>query len=87
MKDIIDKLRELDAKAIKDNVSSHFVEITSAQNEVVIAGNQEGLIYLALQLLLVAEKGYVGSHCHIDEASIADRADVAVVFVLKNPKW
>lgn len=85
MQNILEELRKLDAQALKGDVSSHFIEVASAHGETVISGNQAGLVHLALQILMVAEKGQEGGHYHLDEASMADRAEVGVVFALKSP--
>ena len=65
---------------LKDSV----LDIVNGSGEVVISGNKQGLVLLALQILRLADNGTSGSHYHIDECSIADRADISVVVSLKG---
>lgn len=59
-----------------------FLEVCNGNAEVVIRGNKEGLAELANQILRIAHSEYSGAHFHLDEASIADVAEVNVVFSL-----
>lgn len=82
MRSIIEELQAIDSLALQGAVSSHYIEITSVKGETVISANREGLIHLALQLLSIAECDSPGAHYHLDEASMADSAEVSVVFSL-----
>ena len=64
------------------NVELMFLEVCNGNNEVVIRGNKEGLTELANQILRVANSKVNGAHYHLDEASIADLAEVNVIFSL-----
>ena len=59
-----------------------FLEVCNGNAEVVIRGNKEGLVELANQILRIAHSEFSGAHYHLDEASIADVAEVNVVFSL-----
>lgn len=79
MSSLSDTLAELDESFIKDGVSAHFLQIIKNEHEVVIRGNYEGLIYLAKNILQIAEKKTEGSHIHLDSSGILDRCDVDTV--------
>ena len=58
------------------------IEVCGENKEIVIRGNKEGLTELANQIFRVANSKIKGAHYHLDEASIADLAEVNVVFSL-----
>jgi|RhiMethySRZTD1v2_1073278.scaffolds.fasta_scaffold3866816_1 hypothetical protein len=59
--------------------SSQYVEVRHNEHEVVLGGNRNGLIWLALHCLELAEHGQHGSHLHLDAHSGADVCDVPLV--------
>ena len=79
------KIEEIEAIANSDNclLMNSVLAVTSGSGEVVISGNKQGLILLALQILRLADKGIPGSHYHFDECSIADSAEINVVISYK----
>lgn len=87
MKEIIKQLKKLDQASINEGISTHFIEVLSNSDETVISANKEGLTWLALQCLKLAENGSEAAHVHIDESSIADKAEVAVVLARKSAEW
>ena len=81
LSDLIKELEAIDSEAVVDGVSHHYIETVNGidQNWVAINANRQGLIYLALSCLRLAEKGLDGSHHHFDEAGMVDKADLGVV--------
>lgn len=67
-----------DAESVEFS-SSQYVEVRRNEHEVILGGNQNGLIWLALHCLKLAERGQRGSHIHLDEHSGADVCDVPLV--------
>jgi hypothetical protein len=45
------------------------------------------LLWLALQCLDLASRGVPGAHYHLDEHSMADRADVPLVIRVIESPW
>ena len=84
---VISSLEELDRASISQGVSQQFVAVRMVAKETVVAGNREGLLHLALQLLRLGSKVAPGSHYHLDEASVADIAETNVVFVYEEAPW
>lgn len=85
--EIIAELEKLDEISVKDGISHHFLEVMKTDREVTIHGNTQGLIYLALTCLALAEKKTEGSHQHFDEISMLDRSDIPVVIAYKSADW
>jgi hypothetical protein len=75
LEDIENALSRLDATAVKGGVSRHFIEVRDNGEEVVVGGNKEGLVRLALELVRLAVKNQTGAHVHIDDVSLADVAE------------
>ena len=84
MNEIIKKLEELDSFSIKNGVSKHYLEITKKEDETILFANKEGLVWLACEILKLAEKESEGSHIHIDENGLADRAETNLVISYKS---
>ena len=82
---LISELKAIDSRAFENGTSSHYIEVTSGVGETVISANPEGFVHLALQLLAIAESGHSGTHYHLDEVSMADTAEINVVFAIKHP--
>ena len=61
-----------------------FIEIRDNGHEVVVGANRAGLLQLAVDLLVLADRGVKGSHVHIDEHSNADVAERALVLRLSD---
>lgn len=59
-----------------------FLGVCNGNAEVVIRGNKKWSVELANQFLRLAYSECGGAHYHFDKASIADLADVNVVFSL-----
>jgi hypothetical protein len=76
---IIEQLRAIDRGSVRDGVSNHFLEVLSQNGEIVLGGNREGLVWLALQCVELAICNVPGTHYHLDERSMADRADLPLV--------
>ena len=87
LQNIIASLDRMEADAIREGLSNHFVQVTRTPNEVTVTANAVGMIHLSLQLLRIAYKGNTGSHFHLDEASVADSADTSIVFALTEHNW
>lgn len=87
--DLITKLHEIDDLAIKDNISYHFLEVieNKENNELLINGNSEGLIYFAKSILDLVSTCSAGSHFHLDENGILDKCDQSIVIALKKAEW
>lgn len=79
---IIAELAAIDSTAWKAQLNMPTIDIRSKESEVVIFGNKAGLVHLALQLLRTANSDVVGAHYHLDEVSLADVAEINVVFTL-----
>ena len=74
---IIESIKLLQSNA-GENATS-FIEIRDNGNEVIVGGNSVGLMQLALDLLVLADRATKGSHFHIDQHSSADFAERALV--------
>lgn len=85
---IEDVSREL-SSAASEGGSEAFVAIVRGHDsgEVVIKGNQAGLLGLASELVELAIHGVTGSHRHFDRFSGADEAEVDVVFTKALAPW
>jgi hypothetical protein len=59
--------------------ASQYVEVRHTDHEVILGGNRNGLIWLALHCLELAAHGQRGSHLHLDEHSGADVCDGPLV--------
>jgi ligand-binding sensor domain-containing protein len=84
---VISDLEALDEASNPAAGASCFVAVRKNATETLIAGNAEGLVHLALQLLRVAEQAVPGAHYHRDEASVADTAETRVVFAYERAPW
>ncbi len=86
---IVEELRKVDERAVKDGVSRHFLEteMSGDGSELRINGNPEGLIYFARSVLEVVQAGLEGGHQHFDANGILDRCDRPVVVRLKAADW
>lgn len=84
---IVEQLRAFDGTSVQGNSSKHFIEIISTNGEVVIGGNREGLMWLALQCADLALHDEPGAHYHLDQSSMADRADLPVVLRVSTAPW
>jgi hypothetical protein len=90
MKNLHELIGELELLAVppkSGETSTLFVEVFKNSHETVLAANKEGLVHLALQILRLADKATDGAHFHIDESSIADRAEVSVVLTYREAPW
>ncbi|MCD6049272.1 MAG: hypothetical protein K0Q55_675 [Verrucomicrobia bacterium] len=52
--------------------ADQYVEVRRTEHEMILGGNRNGLIWIALQCLELAERGQRGSHIHLDQHSGAD---------------
>lgn len=82
MEEILRKLEEIDSLSIQDGISKHHIEIRKNESETIVSANKPGLVWLALELLKLAEQNTVGSHLHIDEITMADKAETNLVISL-----
>jgi len=87
MEELIKELEKIDSLSIKDGVSKHYIEITKNKSEVILSANKQGLVWLALEALKLAQKQQDGSHVHIDECSLADKAETDIVITYKSAEW
>ena len=85
--EIAAQLRELDNQSVKSGQGRHYIEILSGNGQVTIGANREGLIWLALQFAELTCRNEAGAHVHLDEASMADRADLALVLRRCEAPW
>ena len=81
--EVIDKLRQAAAEAASDS----YLEVRRSGDETVLQGNAAGLLHVALDALVLASSGKVGSHVHIDAASNADYADGGLVIGVIDAPW
>ena len=58
-----------------------YIEVLDKE-ELILAANIEGYIYLFNQVLNLYESGLIGGHYHIDEYSIADKCDKPLIIKL-----
>ena len=87
LSEILEQLRALNDASARDGHSEHFIEVLQGQSEIILGGNREGLLWLALQCAELASKGVAGSHYHLDESSMADRADIPLVLRVSEAPW
>ena len=79
MTDLKELIEALSATAETDAaLTAQYVEVRRNEHEVILGGNRQGLTWLALQCLKLAE-GQRGSHIHVDEHSNAEVCDVPLV--------
>ena len=79
IKDVIkdfSKLVDTDSNKFTTNM---YVEVLRNEKEVVLGGNRNGLIYLALQCLKLADERKKGSHLHLDEDTITNVCDCPLI--------
>ena len=84
---IIETIQGIDASFDTGGVCSQFLELKSKNNEVVISGNFEGLVHLAMKVLEVAASCKEGTHAHFDADSMLDECDSPLVINYKNAEW
>ncbi len=84
LRELIGELEMLEVSPKSGEASTLFLEVLDNPHETVLAANREGMIHLALQILRLAEKANEGAHFHIDESSIADRAETGVVLTYRE---
>ena len=58
--------------------SAQYVEVRRNAHEIILGGNREGLVWLALHCLRLSEQQH-GSHIHLDEHSGTDISDIPLV--------
>jgi hypothetical protein len=51
------------------------LSLQATENEVVLSGNKDGLLYLSSILLSLAAQASEGQHYHFDENTTFDRCD------------
>ena len=84
MKDKIKKLRLcLDNLFDESILNKSYIEVLDKE-EMILAANIEGYIYLFDQVLNLCENGLIGGHCHIDNYSIADKCEKSLTIKLIN---
>ena len=64
-----------------------FLEVRDNEREVVVGGNESGLLDLALHALRLAAAKAPGAHVHIDEHSGAAAADKPLVLRRSVANW
>jgi hypothetical protein len=72
-------------KSSAGGAAASFIEVRDNGSETIVGGNYVGLLYLARDLLVLAEQGGDGSHVHIDQFSSADVADRPLVLRRVTP--
>lgn len=83
----IEYAQKADQLAIDGGIAKQFLRVATLENgEVVVQGNSEGLVHLALIILRLVQKE-VGSHVHLDEASIVDQCDQPLVIAKCVADW
>lgn len=87
LRKLISELESFAARNLSSGAGNLFLEVRKNETETVIAGNRDGLVEVALQLLRLAESESCGGHYHIDESSIADMAETNVVLSYKQEPW
>ena len=80
---IIEKLRE----AAKEGAAESYLEVRRSGDQTLLQGNAAGLLAVAIDALVLASSGTVGSHVHIDAASNADYAEGGLVVGVVNAPW
>ena len=63
-------------------ISASRLAVRKGAEEVIIEGNRERLLLLANAILAVVRSGFPGKHFHLDEVSLADHANQALIFSL-----
>jgi len=87
MEELIKELEKIDSLSIKNGVSKHHIEITKNKSEVILSANKQGLVWLALEALKLAQKQQDDFHVHIDGCSLADKAEIDIVITYKSAEW
>ena len=87
MEKLIRELEEINSLSTIDGVSKHYLEITKNNFETVLSANKQGLVWLALEALKLAQKHQDGAHVHIDESGLADKAETNIVITYKSVEW
>jgi hypothetical protein len=72
------KLRGLESSL---DLSTLRLEIRAGADgrEVIIGGNEMGLVYFARLIIDVADRGFAGAHQHVDEHNGADPCEVPII--------
>jgi hypothetical protein len=77
----------LSDSCIHDGVTDQYIAITRGQrDELVLKPNRCGLIYLAWQLVEIADRE-PGAHVHLDEASALDACEMPLVIAHRPAPW
>lgn len=87
MEELIQKLEEINSLSTNNELSSHYIGITKNNTETVLKVNKQGLVWLALEVLKLAEKQQEGRHLHIDECGLADKAETNIIITYKSAEW
>jgi hypothetical protein len=58
--------------------TAQYVEIRQNEHEIILGGNREGLVWLALHCLNLSQQKK-GSHIHLDKASNTDVCDIPLI--------
>ena len=92
LEEIIDALGRICNESVpagKTNVYAEFRLIRDGDEvrEAVLGANRDGLIFLAIQCLKLAETGLPGSQYHFDEAGGAALADIPLVVARRRADW
>jgi len=84
MRNEINKLRIYADKVFNDEIMccehpNIYIEVTNTEDETHLGANRAGFLYLAIQLLQLADSDYYGNHYHLDEAGAASMCDKPIV--------
>jgi hypothetical protein len=81
MKSLTDAIQIL-TEAVRTNFpefeTAQYVEIRQNEHEIVLGGNREGLVWLALHCLNLSQQTK-GSHIHLDEVSGTNACDIPLI--------
>lgn len=81
-------VRTLDAAHLEEEPIPHYLAVRyGGAGELVVEGNQAGLVHLAAELLELAAGKTPGSHYHLDEAGLAESAKPVAVFTFRRGSW
>ena len=65
----------------KSEVSQIYIETFNDKDQMVLAANREGFLYLAAQMIRLADDGVVDKHYHLDEHSVAYNLEKPIIII------
>ncbi|MCL2578164.1 MAG: hypothetical protein FWE27_08980 [Defluviitaleaceae bacterium] len=59
-----------------------FIEVKDSEEDVILAANKDGMLYLIKVLINLCENNKSYSHYHLDEAGMANKCDKPLIVQL-----